>query len=313
MTLLALIILSCIPLSWGQEHLNHFSVNAQDVSQSICPRTFLTNAQGLEENILEMVGEDQSITESVMGINFVKENSYLVDAFKKLFTRRGHYHPLKFLQPQINLVEDLQIRDCESVFCVVKNVWGESRGLKVLWIMLRYGFNTSEYAYDDSETPTEEELNDIITTLDLLPESAENKILWKNIPFLAFKAITGTLKEPPRSVVANSTVFFFDSLRVQNSERRVQAFHHELGHLVLSNSSFKDEWEVVSGWSWKEEKNDKCSVSRYGNVSSNEDFAETFNMYRFAPQRLEQKCPQKYEFMKKRIFLKEYKETHSCE
>ncbi len=289
------------------------SVNEEEIARAICPRDFLNDNEKLKRAIKSLTSSSSSINENVHGVELINENPHLVLALKKLFTRQGMYHPAKFLQPQVNISEDLNVRDCQKVECVVEKVWGKERGLKILWIMLRYGFNTSEYAYDDSESPNNEELNDIITTLDLLPANAKEKLFGRNIPFLAFKEITGTLKNPGNRVLANSTIYYFDILRQDNSFIRIQSFLHELGHLYNVKLADGADWGVVSGWSWKENKLPKCSVSGYGDTSSEEDFAETFNMYRMAPEDLKASCPDKYEFMKTHVFEVTYDETRQCE
>jgi hypothetical protein len=297
---------------WGEDYLPHFSVNSQEVSAVICRRDFLDNSRELEKSIQALVGPENSINKTILGIDLKLENPHLVEAFKKLFTRRGHNHPLDFVQSQVDLRHDLQVEGCHSVMCAVKKVWGPERGLKVLWIMLRYGFNASEYAYDDSETPDTHELNDIISALDLLPEKSKEIILGKNIPFLAYKDITGKQPAPGPNVLANSSIYFFPILRVSSSESRIQAFHHELGHLFLNNSDLKKDWLKVSGWDWNGDRSGRCGVSRYGTESSGEDFAETFNMFRMAPERLNFLCPHKYQFMKNHVFMLEYDQTKAC-
>jgi hypothetical protein len=43
-------------------------------------------------------------------------------------------------------------------------------------------------------------------------------------------------------------------------------------------------------------------ISMYAMTNSHEDFAETFNAYRFAPERLKATSLSRYDFMKKHVF-----------
>lgn len=310
LTILAIMI--TIPSGFTNDYLDHFSVNTREVSEAVCRRDFFNNPGDLQKKIHEIAGQGQTKSEEIYGIQLSNEKIELIGALKKLFTRRGYNHPKDFIQPQVDIREDLAIKDCDKVICVLKRVWGEERGLKILWIMLKYGFNTSEYAYDDSESPTNEELDDIISSLDLLPPNAKDILYGKNIPFLAFKNITGSQQVPASSVLANSNILFFSSLRIRTSESRIQVFLHELGHLYSNNGDSTKEWLKVSGWGWDVDRSSRCAISRYGMETSGEDFAETFNMYRLAPKRLKKMCPQKYEFMKNVVFQIEYNGTRSC-
>jgi len=74
--------------------------------------------------------------------------------------------------------------------------------------------------------------------------------------------------------------------------------HHEIGHFVfflVIGSRVKKRWvtELVPGSS--------C-VSAYARMNPWEDFAETYAYYALHPRILEQTLPEKYAFMRERVF-----------
>lgn len=61
----------------------------------------------------------------------------------------------------------------------------------------------------------------------------------------------------------------------------------------------------LSGWKklqdWEADEN-HCRVSNYGSTNPDEDFAETASAYRYNARDLQKRCPEKYEWMKARVF-----------
>lgn len=266
--------------------LDHFSVNLAEVEQL---RTTPFSVDEINSKIDELIKDAGVRTISLHGVDLVGENEVLVNAFERLFTRTGHFNPRDVLQEQVHFGAPIS-EDCKKVICVLERVWGKKKGVKILWAFLRYGFNLSEYAYEDSDTATLAEVDDILQTLRLLPK-ASSYIFHKNIPFVPYRNITGKKAEPGKGVLADSSIFYYEVLRQKNSAARIRAFYHELGHLHLARASEK----VRRRW---RDFALTCHVSRYGATSSGEDFAETYTMYRFNEKGLKELCPEKYSFMR---------------
>lgn len=80
-------------------------------------------------------------------------------------------------------------------------------------------------------------------------------------------------------------------------------FVHELGHFVANKLGLYPKYRT--------QVKKRCKISKYmyqtrtgrKHKSINEEFAEVFAAYLIYPKKLKRKCPQSYEFMRKKLFL----------
>lgn len=256
-------------------------------------------------------------SKQVFGVDIENDSPVLIEALINLTTRTakhggswGGIHA-----PQIDLQEEFSINPiCDKVTCAVKKIWGRELGLKILWIYLKHGFNSSEYAFDSTDRFSLPEIDDVIMALEDLPATIVP------LAFMGNQRLVPIDRESADSnTVANSTIILMNSWRLKSSLTRQQTLFHELGHNMslrfLSKESLK-QWEMFSGWEstrngWRFTPG-ACFISEYAKTSPGEDFAESVVAYRYGPEKLKSKCPQKYDFLHSHIFGIEYLNSHEC-
>ena len=89
-----------------------------------------------------------------------------------------------------------------------------------------------------------------------------------------------------------------DIYSFDNSAMFFHILFHEIGHFVYFralNSQARKEW-ITRVFP------ESSSVSGYGETNAIEDFAETYGVFLRDPERLQQQLPEKYRFMKHRVF-----------
>lgn len=266
-------------------------------------------------------GQDKS--ETVHGVRLKNESPALIQAFKDLTTRRSMYGGTYFAadEPQTPVQTTYSINPaCEKVLCAVQKIWGASMGRKILHMYLKHGYNGSELAFDNSGRFNEEELDDVLMTLDDLPPRMQPLGERKNQRLVPFTP-GYTLASYDENVLANAGIIVFDSWRAKDRLTRQYTMFHEFAHNMSDRNSNADEssdWLKLSGWKkvgeeWKK-REDACVISKYGETNPYEDFAEVATAYRYNAAGLESKCPQKYAYMRDRIFKGvEYKTAEQCQ
>ncbi len=195
---------------------------------------------------------------------------------------------------------------CTTVLCAVDEIWGPQVGRKILYVRARHGFNTSELAFPDSRRLSSSELDDILITLgDLPPEMKGIGRGGNQRMTLANPGIFSASGN--REASADSTIIFFEPWRNSRDRfGRQYALFHEFGHNV---SEIRGDLDGSPAW----RALTSCRVSNYGNTNNREDFTESFVMYRFNGRGLQQKCPEKYAFLKQHAYQgREYLDESQC-
>lgn len=303
------------------QDLIQWGATAEQVSQAACKNTRAPSAREMSESIRLRSGV-QRVSETVHGVRFENESKDLVDAFRQLTTRASLYgSSYAVKEAQVDVQGIYQINpQCQQVQCAVEKIWGPSLGQKILYLKLKHGFNSSELAFDEASRFSISEIDDVLMALEDLPPSLHPLGRQNNQRMVPYTR-GSSLYEEGSHVLANSGVIFFDEWRTRDSLIRQYTSFHELAHNISAKKSNADnspEWLNLSGWrslgedGW--EKNaDACMISKYSDDTPGEDFAEVLSAYRYNALGLETRCPEKYRFMRDRIFGGiEYKTTSQC-
>ncbi len=255
---------------------------------------------------------------SVHGVSFEGESSSMIDAFKDLTTAKDGFGWAAEPKNQKNIQKSYSINPaCKKVLCAVEKIWGADMGPKLLYMYLKHGFNGSELAFENSDRFNKEELDNAIIGLDDLP--AHFIPLGKNQRLTRFSR-GYTLAMYDGNVVANAVVMLFDLYERENAPQKQYTIFHEMAHNVSTKLGDMDnsaDWLKLSGWVKKGEDwtpgKSACLISEYGKTNPWEDFAESVSSYRYDPQGFEKSCPQKYKFVKDKIYKgMEYKTEEQC-
>ncbi len=200
---------------------------------------------------------------------------------------------------------------CSDAICAAQRIFGAS-ATEILTNQSRYQLNTSPYRDPDVadsnglSAPTSMALRNAARALPvhLYPQA---------LHFEQFFAMEPGQGRP--GLIANASGRVFDEIESYSPPRRIQVFYHELGHRAHGfgddNHTRSEEWLSISGFEQIGEDSflpdyrtveGRSSVSPYGNTNPNEDFAEAFTMYRFAPQRLQEISPERYRYLRDNIY-----------
>lgn len=305
-----------------------WAVSEKDVATAFCKnQSSLSSGEILQYLELKNQSEagDLSPQNAVIhGVTFENESPWFLDLFSKLTTRLGFYgDPSPRLQ--VDLQQEFSINpSCNQVFCAVEKIWGIEVGLKLLYLLARYHYNSSDLAYLFSRTLDSNELNDVILGVKDMPLSIF-------IPGITPKPLYGAGEALEsmwgRGAHSNAVIMLFSGwTHLPHLLRQMAIFHelaHTLSHLESPTLDFTPEWLSLGKWTsiespaiddsrrrglspaskyWKTSLDSSQWVSLYSTTNPSEDFAETVVAYRYAPSRLKGIAPAKYHYIRDRVF-----------
>jgi hypothetical protein len=185
--------------------------------------------------------------------------------------------------------------------------------------VLRHHVNGSHWAVKDADPWTEQELDEVILAVRDFP-SVVFPVLGKTQTITHFKRGYTLGRE---TLIANATVSLFDPWNDLDPALRRSTLIHELGHSISVSYGLhaSPAWLALSGWTQAPSGGDAsvlgnpgATVSLYGQTNASEDFAESVVAYRYRPELLRRRSPQKYAFLRELVFDgREYFEQEGCE
>lgn len=223
------------------------------------------------------------------------------------------------------LTKGKALDECGNVLCSMEKIWGKELGNKILYIKLKYGFNSSELAFDNASRFKVDELDHILLALGdipshLLPVTTGNQQLTH---FTRGSRPPGVYPDQN----ADSTIIIYDfwtKARNSTPAKKRKVIFHEITHNIGHRSQMvhtSREWLSLSGWvNTGNRENERwirsgegCFASGYGKNDPYEDFAEAVTAYRYNLADFKNRCPEKYQFIKDKIFKgAEYDSRQSC-
>lgn len=215
---------------------------------------------------------------------------------------------------------------CENLVCVVQRIFGSTRGIYLTYGLLKFGLHLTPYAHLNAnpEGFDKKTLEAILIAAKATPSHLYETSL-QGTTFFRVSADQPIFYRGEREVLALKTGEVYEGFFSTDPARRLFIFSHEIGHRSarfgnsdwsvshrwkqISNNQgglpsprFKTETQLSLGTLTSAVAQRNEDVSLYGSVDSKEDFAETFAMYRYAPHRLQQISPDRYQFMKDFIY-----------
>ncbi len=283
--------------------INNWSADRENIRQSPC-RPDVPNISDMERMYLESFDSPKS-NKIIGGVHFQDEPRDLLLAFEDLLSERDHFNAIT---NQKNIQNEIP-SDCQKIKCATEAVFGKELGHKLLYLKT-YGFNSSEYAFENRSRLTNREADVFIRSSQSFPQDFfpidPNKQLTK---FLR----GNTLKMHNPSVVAFAAITFYDRWSEYNDEMMEYTAIHEMAHYIASEYNLDEtpEWMELSGWEDHgdpqgrenfEASKDHTFCSHYGSTNPGEDFAESVSAYRFNPSLLKAASLEKYQFIKEHVF-----------
>ncbi|MBY0517192.1 MAG: hypothetical protein K2P81_09800 [Bacteriovoracaceae bacterium] len=304
-----------------KEKLEWWGASTEQVKTAPCKAKSAPSEEEMQR-LVDQKSAGAKKSEVVFGVSLKNESPVMIQALKDLTKRQSLYGGPWYSasEDQVPIQQTYSINPtCDKALCAIDKIWGPKLGRKILHMYLKHGFNGSELAFDSSDRFKENEIDDVLMTLDDLPSHLQPLGERKNQRLVPFTP-GYTLKDYGPNVLANSGVILFDSWRAKDSGTRQYASFHELGHNLsdkMRNADASPQWIGFSGWKktgdeWSHDEG-ACIMSKYGETSPAEDFAEVATAYRYNAKGLEEKCPEKYKYMKEKVFKgMEYKTSLQC-
>lgn len=250
-------------------------------------------------------------------VDLENESTENLKAFEDLTTMYNSFGSVPWPEKQVPIQEKFQLNpECKKVKCAVEKIWGKELGTKILYMYFKYGFNGSEFAFTHAGRFEMDQMNDVLMSLGDIPEHFQPLGNNQRLSHLNFKA-----DEANSKTIANAVIQLYDLWTKQTSPKRQYAVYHELAHNInypLKQMDNSPEWLAMSGWvlkgeDWELDPAKSCVTSKYAATNPSEDWAEALTSYRYSPSVLKKECPQKYEFLKKKVYQgKEYTSAQAC-
>jgi hypothetical protein len=258
----------------------------------------------------------------VNGVQIKDESQVLADAFKDFTTAKDMFGSRIKKDLQKNFQQEFAINPaCDKTLCAMEKIWGKEMALKMLYVKLKFGFNMSEFAFEESSRFNQDEMDDIIMALEDNPPHLQK--LTKNQRLTMYTRGTTLPSYEGTKTQANSVVMIFDRWSTNKSFRRHYVMFHEQAHNISSYLKDMDEspdWLALTDWRKKDEDTweypedgKQCFASGYGIKNPWEDFAESVTAYRYTGADFKKRCPEKYNFIKSKVMNGiEYLDAKSC-
>ena len=244
----------------------------------------------------------EPVTRRVGDVRFVQRPAVLVEALRELTSQMPAETLAKFAS------------DCPTVHCAITRIFGNPQGLRLLYLMVRYRYNASHWADRHAVPWTGQELADILLALGDLPPAA-TPFYDQRLRSLVHEAQHERLKSlfPITSGEMVAISSSSDSVGIRTTYRwhlmpqhqRRAAMFHELAHDFLRQQrSIVDAdaiwYKAMAADEVFREKTGRFSstVSRYASESLDEDFAESVVAYRYAPELMKGRTPNRANLLK---------------
>ncbi|UXR63707.1 hypothetical protein EZJ49_11560 [Bdellovibrio bacteriovorus] len=287
--------------SKAAETLPWWAASAEEVLQAPCKTQRPPTAEFMEQALTKLPGSSQSRV--LHGISFKNENSSLLQLFADL-----HTYDLSLRgKPELRFTTS-----CTRVLCAMKELYGNSEGVQLLFLLKQFGFNGSHLRTTKASAWSASELNEILQALQDYPLHLYPVVYNKRLIHFT----RGQRYSFGENIIANASMEIFDAWNELPFGERQQTLLHELGHTLAYRQRLDTsaEWLAIGGWKEVQknfeghnyrdyvlEKPEKA-VSEYGMLNPSEDFAESVVAYRFNGRRLLAQQKEKYFFLKAKIF-----------
>lgn len=299
------------------KHLEWHGATTSQIENAFC-KTSKPPTSGDLDKIIKSKSTGTTNAE-INGVSFTGESPLLIEAFTVLTTAKDGFG----ITPKLSLQQDFQKTyainpGCKKVLCAMEKIWGKNLSEKILYLNLKHSYNASEFAFENSDRFTEAEMDDVLMGIDDLPQHLTP--MGSNNQRLTHFKRGYTLQAYGPNVAANAVIMLFDNWDTQTNRERQYSIFHEASHNTsskLKNMDESPEWLSLSSWiktgdTWTSDPK-ACQITKYGETNPWEDFAESMSTYRYNPQDFKSRCPDKYSFLKEKVFKGiEYTDLKSC-
>lgn len=209
-------------------------------------------------------------------------------------------------------------RGCESVVCAMSQLYGKKHGIQLLYMREKFGFNSSATAvgYPGADQWNPSDFGIVLAMLNDFPKKMFP--IFEGTRFIHVNAEG----RGGHSMIAEALVHVYLGWHNLPESEKTTSLAHELGHLFSRGKWETRAWLSLSDWtSARNAKNEvvwkmgdrSAAPLGYARTNPNEDFAETFFLYRYNGKGLRRLHPEKYEYMRVNVFHgMEFDSEESC-
>lgn len=320
-------------IAWAKDPLERFSVSSEKMQEFTQKCVRVPSESEIEKEVQTWIDENRKFGSRMSSVlldgfpfQHISENDF--NAMRDLTIMRGAYGSLKDLfrlsvktDNGKSVIEracmteacgakekekrsDLSVFQksrppCSNALCGAKRIFGEDKGLLILWSYIKFGMNLSPLS-DMQADPgglDVDTLRAILGAATLVPEHLRG-IALKDTGFFRFLKGSTLPFYKGQKVVANAFGGVFDPIDELTFSEKVYFFIHELAHRArlreLPSLDESLEWRQISErGEW---------ASKYAKVNAFEDFAESYTLYRLDPTRLKKISPERYSYFKRKVF-----------
>lgn len=253
-----------------------------------------------QESYLKKLSQGAPLESKTINGAELEDSPAMLALFRDLTTYKSYIDEVPEELKNLNKTYQLG-SDCKKVECALGKIYGEKRAKEMLYMKQKFGLNTSPITRSNMQEFSDAELKNIQKAVMDLPPHL--------LPLEENKQCTRLHKDYSLGLgtLANATITFANNWNEFPAAIQQSTVLHELSHNIGSAKKLDDskEWLELSGWvkkddNWEFGKDN--FVSDYAASNPAEDFAETIVSFRFSPEKLQKVSPEKYKFIKEKVF-----------
>ena len=275
-----------------------FAASEDKVLKAPCRKEYPTLAE--QENYLKKLTDGVPTSKGTINGVALEDSPAMLALFKDLTTYQdyGDAPP----EDAKKLGQRYKIgADCKKVQCALTKMFGDKRAKEMLFMKQKFGLNISPITKPSMQDFTDSELGQIKKAVMDMPPHL--------LPLEENKQCTRLHKDYSLGLgtLANATITFANDWNKYTPGLMQATVLHEMAHNFGSEKNLDEskEWLTASGWVQKDEEWSTSKdnfVSDYAASNPHEDFAETVVAFRYDPAKLKAVSPEKYKFIKDRVF-----------
>lgn len=229
----------------------------------------------------------------------LKDDKALLELFAEMHNKdpRSNQEPWRYSRGTTVSVPP----PCKDVLCAMKSIYGEEYGIQLLYARAKFGINSSHLAMGEGDAWKPQDYGTVLAMLEDMPDTILPINEGMRLLHFPTDGRNGDV------MVAESFMHVYIGWHDLPESEKTTSLAHELGHVFGEGKTDKPEWLNLSGWTknaadqWVMGRPERA-VLGYARTNPNEDFAETFFMYRYNGAAMKRRQPEKYQYMKERVF-----------
>jgi hypothetical protein len=212
--------------------------------------------------------------------------------------------------------------ECHDIVCASRAIFGDN-GIALLYTYKVLGLNLSRYQSPSAVDFSKDEIDAAIRAQLSLPLRLIQVDDKQRTGAGFYRLPKGSARRQDNGL-RGGPGYILDSISSLSDAGKMYIFLHELGHMAAHRGKLprgpagavvwerSEEWLQATDWNihltpqYEQTKQvfgaPSETPSKYARANPYEDFAETFAVYRVAPDRLEKISPKRYAFMKAHVF-----------